>query len=72
MYYRVKRFSEEYVNMQVLDKDMSLAALKLRTTIEDCAGTGPKSFDNPQFIESQEIICVSDGGKKKKSDIIRI
>lgn len=70
MYYRVKQFKVTYKSMFVIDKDSSLADLKSRTTIEDCAQEGYRSFDNPNFLESQEIKCVSQGGKTRSSDII--
>lgn len=71
MYYRVKQFSETYGSMFVLDRDSNLANLKLRTTIQDCAQGGYKPFNNPTFVERQEIQCVSLGGQKRNSDIIK-
>ena len=56
--------------MYVLDKDDDLNSLKSRTNI-DCAGLGPKSFTNPEFIESQKVKCISQGGVLKSSDIIK-
>jgi len=69
MYYRVKKFSDSYSNMFVLDKDADLNKLKARTSI-DCSGLGLKSFINPVFIESQQVKCVSMSGSFRNSDII--
>jgi len=71
MYYRVKQFGKTYSSMFVLDRDSNLVNLKLRTRIEDCAQGGYRPFDNPIFIERQEIQCVSLGGQKRNSDIIK-
>jgi len=71
MYYRVKQFSKTFSSMFVLDSDSDLTNLKSRTTIQDCAQSGYRPFDNPTFIERQEIQCVSLGGQKRNSDIIK-
>jgi hypothetical protein len=70
MYYRVKKFSETYNNMFVLDKDLDINNLKSRVNI-DCAGIGYKSFSNPILLESQQVRCVSLGGTMRDSDIIK-
>jgi hypothetical protein len=70
MYYRVKKFSQQNLNMDVLDNDDNLALLKSRTNI-DCVGLGPRSFSNPIFIESQQINCISQGGVLRNTDIIK-
>lgn len=70
MYYRVKQFSETYKNMFVIDSDIDLTELKKRDK-RDCAKNGYKSFDNPKFVETQEIRCTSLGGQVKKTDIIK-
>ena len=70
MYYRVKRYSARYSRMFVLDSDSNLNSLKSRNEI-DCAGVGPKTFNNPTRIAFQRIKCVSLGGVIKGSHIIK-
>ncbi|GEM_PF-3621720 len=71
MYYRVKKFSKTFESMFVLDKDSNLESLKSRTEIEDCALGGYRPFNNSTFIEPQEVKCISQGGQKRNSDIIK-
>jgi len=70
MYYRVKKYKPELSNMFVLDRDNDFFRLKLRTEI-DCSGIGGMSFSSSEFIESQEIKCISLGGTRKATDIIK-
>lgn len=71
MYYRVKQFRETYKSMFVIDYDINLAVLKERRRVEDCGKPGPRLFEKPIFVETQEIECISLGAKTRSSDIIK-
>ena len=71
MYYRVKQFSQLYKNMFVIDSDTNLNRLQNRTHLQDCGKPGPRPFNNPQFVMSQQITCTSLGGATRMTDIIK-